>query len=394
MDSARGDAADSGRPSGRPSGAFDSDEARYDSFGAELDDLHRRAKAEVGEEDLTYIRRVNRFSRGCMVAGRGLVMFGPGPLSFVAGVGCLWLYKQLQTTEIGHTVLHGAFNRIEGAESYHSRDFEWQAPIDERSWISGHNGKHHGLTNVAGEDPDIDFGHARLTEETPHRFIHYLQVPLTLLTFPIFSVAMNAHFTGIVDLYVRPPGSETHFVPDRSDASKREAWTKFMRKAKPYYAWEFGFYPLLAGPRFFRVLLANVISEGLRDVYTAATIYCGHIGEDVESFPAGTRPRSKGERYAMQVQSANNFDVPWAVSVLCGGLDRQIEHHLFPALPTNRLREVSAEVREICAKHEVPYRAASWPRTLGKAFRQLRKLSKPTAEEELVATGIGYATSR
>lgn len=358
-------------------GKFTSKAERWASFAAEIDDIHRRAKARIGTGDLEFIERIDVFSRRCEMLGRGLLWLGPGPLSFAAGVGFLWLYKQLQTTEIGHTALHGAFNRIEGAERFHARNFRWKVPIDERSWSRGHNGMHHGLTNVEGSDPDVDFGHARLTEQTPHRFIHYFQVPLTLLSAPIFSIAMNAHFTGMIDYYVRGTGEPKHFIDDESPRAGRRAWHRFRRKALPYYAKELGLYPLLAGPRFARVLVGNLASEAIRDVYTAATIYCGHVGEDVSSFPAGTRPASRGERYAMQVEAANDFEVPRPLSILCGALDLQIEHHLFPTLPTNRLREVSDEVRRACEAHGVAYRSDTWPRTLGRAVRHLWRLSFP-----------------
>lgn len=363
--------------------AFASDAERWDSFATAIDEIHREAKARVGQEDLEYIERVDAFSRGAEFVGRALLLLGPGPVSFMTGVGFLWLYKQLQTTEIGHTALHGAFNRIEGAERFHARNFEWKAPIDERSWIRGHNGMHHGLTNVEGSDPDVDFGHARLTEQTPHRFIHYFQVPLTLLSAPVFSVAMNAHFTGMIDYYVRKPDEPKHFIDDDSPESGRRAWHRFSRKARPYYAKELGLYPLLAGPRFVRVLAGNLASEAMRDVYTAATIYCGHVGEDVASFPAGTRPRSRGERYAMQVEAANDFDVPRPLSMLCGALDLQIEHHLFPTLPTNRLREVAGDVRRVCEAHGVKYRSDTWPRTLKRAVSHLWRLSFPGKKERV-----------
>lgn len=364
-----------------PGGVFASDKARLRSFGRALDAIHRDAKARVGSADHAYIRRVDRVSRGCEAAGRGLLWAGPGPLSFAAGVGLLWIHKQLEATEIGHTVLHGAFNRIEGAQRYRSKGFDWKIPIDERSWMRGHNGRHHGLTNVVESDPDIDFGHARLTDRTPHRFKHYFQLPMTLLTSPLFSLAMNSHFTGVLDMHARSPDRPPHFEADRGPASRARARHRFMRKVVPYYRKEFVVFPLLAGPRFARVLLGNALTEGARDVYTAATIYCGHLGEDVSSFPAGTVPRSRGERYEMQVKAANNFSVPWAVSVLCGALDLQIEHHLFPTLPTNRLREIAPDVKQACEDHGVDYRSVSWPRTLWRAAKQLVHLSFPTARD-------------
>jgi fatty acid desaturase len=135
-------------------------------------------------------------------------------------------------------------------------------------------------------------------------------------------------------------------------------------------------FPLLAGPFFWKVLLGNWLSELMRDVYSAATIYCGHVGGDTKSYPAGKKAHTRGEWYAMQVEASNDFEVSQPISVLCGGLDRQIEHHLFPSLPPQRLREIAPEVRAICARHGVEYRSQSWPRTLQKALAQVARLSR------------------
>ena len=113
----------------------------------------------------------------------------------------------------------------------------------------------------------------------------------------------------------------------------------------PYYLKNYVFFPALAGPMFWKVLLGNWLAETMRDVYSAATIFCGHVGEDVASYPEGTRAHGRGEWYAMQVEAANDFEVSWPVSILCGGLDQQIEHHLFPQLAPQRLREIAPEVR-------------------------------------------------
>lgn len=357
------------------------EEARLRSFAAEIDRIGREAKAKVGQEDLDYIRRVDRVSNGLGIAGRLLIHLSPGPISFGAGVISLWLFKQLQATEIGHTALHGAFNRIEGAEYYHSTKYRWFAPIDEETWRAGHNGKHHGLTNVAGVDPDIHFGQVRLTPEVPHRFSHYYQVLSTFAIAPHFGFVMNAHFTGLVDLYVGNGREEDDFLPDRSWKSIFTAHWQAFRKYIPYYSREYLLFPLLAGPMFWKVVLGNWMSEKLRDVYTAATIFCGHVGEDTASYPEGTRPRSRGERYAMQVEASNNFEVSLPISMLCGALDLQIEHHLYPTLPTNRLREIAPQVKAACEAHGVQYRTDTWPRTLWKVLRRLVQLSVPTAKE-------------
>lgn len=353
---------------------------RLRAFQEALDAIRARVEARMGKEDVDYVLRMNRFSRTMEVVGRVLIHFSVEPIAFTAGVLTLWLHKQLQATEIGHTALHGAYDGLEGAEGFASKDFRWDLPIDEASWRYGHNIRHHQYTNVAGKDPDIHFGPVRLTEQTPHRPVNKWQLPLALLLeFPTFGFVMNAHFTGLVDVYVgngRP--DKFDFIPDRSMKSIVEAHKKALRKYVPYYLKNFVFFPLLAGPGFWKVLLGNVLAELLRDIYSAATIYCGHVGEDVKAYPEGTRAHSRGEWYKMQVEASHNFEVSWPISVLCGALDRQIEHHLFPKLPPNRLREIAPEVRAACEAHGIEYKTDTWGRTLKKALARIWALREPS----------------
>lgn len=349
----------------------------YRAFGDELDRVKDEVFGKLGDDDVAYVRRLNVFSRSMEVVGRVLIHVSLEPATFALGVTALWLHKQLQATEIGHTALHGAYDKLPGAERFRSKTFAWDTPIDEESWRYGHNIRHHGNTNVAGKDPDIHFGPVRLTEHTPYHSRQRLQLPFTLgVLFPNFGFLMNMHFTGLSDVFMdngQPGGLD--FLPDRSKASVRGAFKKALRKYLPYYAKNYVFFPALAGPMFWKVLLGNWLAEVMRDVYSAATIYCGHVGDDVKSYPAHRKAQSRGEWYAMQVEATNNFTVPAPFNVLCGGLECQIEHHLFPTLPPQRLREIAPQVREICERHGVRYKVASWPRTLKKALAHIQALS-------------------
>jgi fatty acid desaturase len=72
------------------------------------------------------------------------------------------------------------------------------------------------------------------------------------------------------------------------------------------------------------------------------------------------------------------------ISILCGGLDLQIEHHMFPLLPPHRLREIAPEVRAICEKYGVAYKTDTWGATLRKALRHIDHLSKDGGVREVV----------
>src|SRR5271154_5491366 len=97
--------------------AVSSTAERHRLFGEELDALRRRVFADVGPEDVAYVRRLNRFSRAMEGVGRGLIHFSFEPVGFVAGVAALFVHKQLQAAEVGHTALHGAYDGLPGAEA-------------------------------------------------------------------------------------------------------------------------------------------------------------------------------------------------------------------------------------------------------------------------------------
>lgn len=153
---------------------------RLRAFGKAIDDIGQRAQAAVGAEDVAYIRRLRRVSTGLELFGRALIHVSPEPLSFGAGVIALFLHKQLETTEIGHTALHAAYDGLPGAEAFDSTTFRWRTAIDEESWRGAHNVRHHRYTHIGGRDPDIHFGPVRLTTLTPHNWFHYVQVPWLL----------------------------------------------------------------------------------------------------------------------------------------------------------------------------------------------------------------------
>ena len=356
---------------------------RMKHFGTAIDAIRVRVEADMGAKDVTHMRRVHRFSCGMEVVGRALIHLSLEPISFLAGVGALWIHKQLQVNEVGHTVLHGVYDHLEGGERFNSKKFSWDTPIHEGAWRQVHNIEHHHFTNVAGKDPDIDFGPARLTEQSPHKWYHHLQfLFLVAILAPNLLLFINLHVTGVNDIYLgKGRADDPHGKIDRSWNAIKAAHLTALRKLAPYYLKNFIFFPLLAGlmfwniTMFWKVLLGNWLAETLRDIYTAATIYCGHTGDEVAHFPTGTRAKGKGEWYAMQVEATNNFEVCLPLSILCGGLDRQIEHHLFPKLPPARLRQIAPEIRAVCAAHGVTYRTDTWWGTLKKALAHMRNLS-------------------
>jgi linoleoyl-CoA desaturase len=102
---------------------------QLERFGAAIDAIRRRTEAKIGSEDVAHVARMDRFSQTMQIVGRFLIHVSFEPVAFGVGVIALWIHKQLQATEIGHSALHGAYDKLPGAERYHSKDFAWEPTV-------------------------------------------------------------------------------------------------------------------------------------------------------------------------------------------------------------------------------------------------------------------------
>ncbi len=72
-----------------------------------------------------------------------------------------------------------------------------------------------------------------------------------------------------------------------------------------------------------------------------------------------------------------NIDAGPALAFMTGNLAYQIEHHLYPDLPSRRLAEISVRVRQVCEKYDLPYTSGPLPVQYAKTWRTIAKLSLP-----------------
>jgi hypothetical protein len=72
-----------------------------------------------------------------------------------------------------------------------------------------------------------------------------------------------------------------------------------------------------------------------------------------------------------------NIDGSRAMDFMTGNLSYQIEHHLYPDLPSNRLAEISVRVRQVCDKYDLPYTSGPFLVQYAKTWRTIAKLSLP-----------------
>ena len=125
-------------------------------------------------------------------------------------------------------------------------------------------------------------------------------------------------------------------------------------------------------------MLANASANLMRNVWSYAIIFCGHFPDGAlhfteEELEDETRP----EWYLRQMLGSANFTGGPLLHIMSGNLGYQIEHHLFPDLPSNRYAQISEKVQDLCNRYGIPYTTGPLHRQYGQALRTIMKLSLP-----------------
>ncbi len=164
----------------------------------------------------------------------------------------------------------------------------------------------------------------------------------------------------------------------RRDVEKRGVSVAFKAKIRRQVLKDYVFVPALNGLRWRRALTANAAANVLRNLWAYMVIFCGHFPDGAEKFtPAAMENETKGEWYLRQMLGSANFDAGTALAFLSGNLCYQIEHHLFPDLPSNRYAQIAVRVRALCETYGLPYTTGPLPRQFALTQRTILKLALP-----------------
>ncbi len=343
-------------------------DADLDALGRELDAIRERVVADLGEADVTYLRRVIRWQRGLAAAGRASLFLGFLPPFWIGGAAALGISKILDNMEIGHNVMHGQYDWTRDP-ALASGTFEWDAACPADQWRHSHNYLHHTFTNIHGKDRDIGYGVLRISPDQPWNPIY--------LGNPLFATALALNFDHGVML---------HDVEiDRIMAGRKtwaQAWPTLrdgLRKSGRQGLKDYVLWPILTGPLFVSTLLANVTANVIRNVWAFMIIFCGHFPTDVHEFTeAECQGESRGHWYFRQMLGSANITGGRLFHVLSGNLSHQIEHHVFPDLPARRYPQIASEVRGVCQRFGLPYNSHRLSRQFGTVVGKILRHALPS----------------
>lgn len=256
----------------------------------------------------------------------------------------------------------GAMHDLLGASSY--------------VWRFKHNVLHHSYPNVHGLDDDIDLGElCRMSKHQKHRFFHRLQ---HVYMWPLYGFILPKwHFYDDFAVVVRGRIGDTPFArPRGADLAL------FLGGKLAFVGWVF----LI--PSFFHsfwtVLLFYGIVSVIQGITLSIVFQLAHSNEESESYSPEETGAAVNKEWAIhQIETTANFGrrnrlLTWYV----GGLNHQIEHHLFPRMSHVHLPEIAPIVEQVCREYGIRYNAhPTFRSAVASHYGWLRSMGRPPQGE-------------
>ncbi len=368
---------------GRPNPAAHLSPEDIEEIGRELDALRAEVMESRGERDARYIRRVIKTQRYLEMGSRALLLFsgvkvkGIRPAWWIGTAG-LSIAKILENMEIGHNVMHGQWDWMRDPK-IHSMSWEWDNASPSSQWKHSHNEIHHTFTNVLGRDNDLGYGILRVDEDQKWSLFHLFQPIWHVGNALIFEYGIAAYDLEL-GAYVAKRERMRPEEKEKFRADAREVLEKIRNQATKDYV----VHPLLSAPTGSarHTLTANLVANVVRNVWTNSVIICGHFPPGIATFEkTSIEGETRGEWYLRQMLGSGNISGSKAMHVMTGNLSHQIEHHLYPDMPSNRYAEIAPRVRDLMQRYDLPYVTGPLGKQVASVYWKVVELSLPNKVE-------------
>jgi fatty acid desaturase len=397
---------------------------QIDELEKEFNAIHDEVFSELGDRDRRYIQSMIQMHRRLGVMGRAFLVASRWRPAWLAGTATLSLAKILENMEIGHNVLHGQWDWMNDPQ-IHSSTWDWDTASTSDAWKHSHNYIHHTYTNIRGKDKDLGYEIMRID---PHQKWH----PVYLLQ-PLYNLVLMAFFEWGVAVHDLDIEAIRAGEKDRKQllSELRGIWGKArLQITKDYIAWplisalanaaveaavaarrprtrrerlrsgargalararrrrhgrggellgEVAVRALEGGRRSFEsTLWANFTANIVRNLWAHAIIFCGHFPDQTYTFSQEeVEDETRGAWYVRQLVGAANIEGSPLFHVISGNLGYQVEHHLYPDMPSTRYAEIAPRVKEICERYDLPYNSGPFFQQWGMVNRTILRLAFP-----------------
>ncbi|GAA3029078.1 fatty acid desaturase [Actinokineospora globicatena] len=295
------------------------------------------------------------FAAGCV----GFVLLGDS--WWQLGTAVFFAVMSTQLAFLGHDAGHRQILRSGRANDRVGRVFGGLVGISYGWWMGKHT-RHHANPNHEDEDPDLDIPILAFTRGQARDragFVRWTAKHQAALFFPLLLLeGLSLHWTSVQAVW-------------RGDMKARRLEAVLL--AAHIVGYLVAVFLVLSPP----VAIAFVaVHQGLFGVYMGCSFAPGHKG--MPTYTDGTAP----DFLRKQVLSSRNTGGGVWVDHALGGLNHQIEHHLFPSMPRANLRRARPLVRRFCEQRGIEYAECGLVSTYRHVLRHLHEVGAPLRAQD------------
>ncbi len=384
---------------------------QLEAIGKEFEELHDEVRGDLGDRDARYIRGIIALQRRLALIGRAELFASRSRPAWWLGMATLSTAKILENMEIGHNVMHGQWDWMNDPV-INSQEWDWDTASTKEAWKHSHNYVHHTFTNILEKDRDLGYEIMRIDPHQKWHPVYLLQPFYNVLLMLVFEWGVAAH-----DLDFTAIRSGEKSIKQVREELKGMAGKARAQVQKDYVAWpllsaavstavEAGVHALAKSRRsrtdrvrarlrrpkqpngfdaldsfrrtYVATVKANLWANVVRNVWSNAIIFCGHFPDQTYVFTEEeVRDEQPGGRYVRQLIGAANIEGGPMFHIISGNLGYQVEHHLYPDMPSSRYGEIAPRVREICRRYGLPYNTGPFLKQWGGVQRTILRLAFP-----------------
>jgi linoleoyl-CoA desaturase len=341
---------------------------QLEQIGKEFEAIGQEVRDDLGDADARYIRNVIVFHRRLAALSRIVLIAGSRwKPTWLIGTAGLSVAKIVENMEIGHNVLHGQWDWMNDP-TIHSSTWDWDTASPAAAWKHSHNYVHHTYTNVIGKDNDVGYEIMRIDPRQRWKPVYLFQPLYNLLLMALFEWGVAVHDLDFEK--IRKGEKPKSQVRDELKAIGLKARRQIL---KDYVA-----YPALSGKGWKQTLWADFTANIVRNLWSHAIIFCGHFPDQTYMFTEEeVQDESRGAWFVRQLIGAANIDGSDLFHFMSGNLSFQVEHHLYPDMPSSRYKQIAPKVKVVCEKFGLPYNTGPFSKQWGSVQRTIIRLAFP-----------------
>jgi linoleoyl-CoA desaturase len=270
-----------------------------------------------------------------------------------------------------HDAVHGAYsnkkwvNRLVGSSMY-------LLGSNTINWKIQHNVNHHSFTNIYGQDPDISTkAIIRLSDHAPLKKYHRFQ---QFYAFPLYGLMTISKFFGEISSFL---GYNREGLIKRMNGKPAIELTKLILTKLIYLFIIIGLPLLLTTFSIWQVLIGFMIMHLIAGMIMSTVFQMAHVVQGVYQ-PIPDHGIIPSGRLVHQLRATSDFGKKGGIlSWFLGGLDFQVEHHLFPNICHVHYAAIAPIVEQTAKEYGVTYNTnRTFAHAIVSHYKRLKELGR------------------